>query len=157
MSIKLVMGFPNGRTAQKEIENAKPVFGKKIGDKFSGDELGLEGYEFEIKGGSDNAGFPMRSDMPGFARKPILAVQGIGLKKIGKGIRVRKTVCGAVVSPNIVQLNVKVLKVGKENVLPEPKKEEAPAAEAPAKEVEAPAKEEKPAESATPAEAPAKE
>jgi len=99
VSFKLVIGSKTGICVQKEIQEpeAKALIGKKIGDSVKGEELGLAGYEFIVTGGSDNCGFPMRKDVEGTSRKRILAVQGVGLKKKAKGIRVRKTVCGSVV------------------------------------------------------------
>ena len=45
------------------------IVGKKIGDKFNGDVIGLNGYVLEITGGSDKEGFPMRNDIEGIGRK----------------------------------------------------------------------------------------
>ena len=147
---KVVIGMKSGKAVQKEVkdEHAKALLGKKIGDKISGDAIGLAGYEFELTGGSDYCGFPMRRDVQGTARKRILAIYGTGLKKKGKGIRQRKTVAGNTVHSKISQINLKVLKEGKEK-LESAKKEEKPAegeAPAEAKKEEAPKKEEKPAE-----------
>lgn len=124
-SFKAVIGTREGKCLQKEIAEpeATTFLGKKIGDKITGDAIGFAGYEFEITGGSDAAGFPMRKDIPGVGRKRILAVEGIGLKKLAKGIRVRKTVCGNTIHPGIAQVNLKVLAQGKEP-LPFPAKEE---------------------------------
>ena len=134
MSFKLVIGTKEGKCLQKEIQEpeTRAILGKKLGDKVSGDDIGLAGYEFEITGGSDSAGFPMRKDIDGTLRKKILAIEGIGLKKKANGIRQRKTVCGNTVHPKIAQVNLKVLKVGKEPLFaPEEKPAEA-APEAPA-------------------------
>ncbi len=126
VSFKVVIGTKDGKSAQKEIQEpeSKSLLGKKIGDAVNGDALGLAGYEFQITGGSDYCGFPMRKDVEGFARKRILAVQGIGLKKKAKGVRVRKTVCGNTIHPKISQVNLKTTKEGKEPLIA-PKKEEA--------------------------------
>ncbi len=131
VSFKVVIGTKEGKCVQKEIQEpeARTLLGRKIGDKVSGDNLGLAGYEFQITGGSDYCGFPMRKDVEGFARKRILAVQGVGLKKIAKGIRIRKTVCGNTIHPKISQVNLKVLTAGKEPLISAEKKEE-PKAEA---------------------------
>ncbi len=127
---KAVIGLKSGKCVQKEIkeDQAKPLLGMKIGDKVNGNEIGFEGYEFEITGGSDYCGFPMRKDVDGQARKRILAIGGVGLKKAGKGIRQRKTVCGNTIHAKIAQVNLKVLKEGKESLEPaESKAEEKPA------------------------------
>jgi len=99
------------------------LWGKKIGDTLEGTSLGLEGYEFQVTGGSDYCGFPMRKDVTGPNRRRILAVKGIGLKQKAPGIRVRKTVAGNTIHPKIHQVNLKVLKEGAEKLEP-PKKEE---------------------------------
>jgi len=126
VSFKVVIGTKEGKCVQKDIQEpeAKVLLGKKIGDTISGDHIGMAGYEFQITGGSDYCGFPMRKDIEGFARKRILAVQGVGLKKKAQGIRQRKTVCGNTVHPKISQVNLKVTKVGKEPIAPSEKKEE---------------------------------
>ena len=127
VSFKLVIGTKEGKCLQKEIPEAdsNAFLGKKVGDKIAGETIGLTGYEFEITGGSDYAGFPMRKDIPGVGRKKILAIEGVGLKKRAKGIRVRKTVCGNTIHPKISQINLKVIKAGSAPLpFPEPKKEE---------------------------------
>ncbi|HLF54712.1 MAG TPA: 30S ribosomal protein S6e [Candidatus Nanoarchaeia archaeon] len=126
VNFKIVIGTKAGKCVQKEVQEpeARTLLGKKIGDKVAGDTIGLTGYEFEITGGSDYCGFPMRKDIEGFSRKRILAVSGVGLKKKAKGIRQRKTVCGNTIHPKISQVNLKVLTEGKEPLIVE-KKEEA--------------------------------
>lgn len=123
MAIKCVFGFKNGRSTQKDLESSKPLLGKKLGDIIRGDLIGFDGYEFQIMGGSDDAGFPMRRDVPGFGRRRILATQSTGVRDVPKGIKIRKTVTGSIVSPKIVQINLKVLKEGKDSLLPPPKEE----------------------------------
>lgn len=115
-SFKLVIGTKDGTSIQRELseEYSASLIGKKIGDHLSGDTLGISGYEFELTGGSDHCGFPMRRDAQGPARKRILAVSGVGLKKQGKGQRIRKTVAGNTVHDKTAQVNVKILKAGAE-------------------------------------------
>ena len=115
-TFKLVLGFNNGSCFQREVKEADADYflGKKIGDKVQGTHFGLDGYEFLITGGSDYAGFPMRRDVDGAARKRIFAVEGIGLKKRGKGVKYRFTVAGKTVHEKTAQINLKVLKEGKE-------------------------------------------
>ena len=114
MQIKLVLGATDGKSYQKELteEESATLHGKTMRQKISGESLGLAGYELLITGGSDMAGFPMRADVPGAARKKILAVEGIGLKKSGKGVRIRRSVIGTVVGERTSQVNCKVLKEG---------------------------------------------
>lgn len=115
----------------------------KIGDKIKGEALDFPGYEFEITGGADYCGFPMRRDIEGPVRKKVLLVSGVGIRNKEKGIRKRKTVCGNTIHDNITQISMKILKHGKKPLVTA---EEAPSEEAPAKK-EKPAekqKEEKP-------------
>ena len=121
VSFKLVMSAKDGKSYQKEVKDdaADIFFEKKIGDKVSGDQFGVPGYEFEITGGSDNAGFPMRSDLDGRQRRKILSAKGIGVQVKGKGVRIRKTVAGNTVYENSSQINLKILKAGPEPLVSE--------------------------------------
>lgn len=145
---KIVIGSKSGKSVQRELkdEQAKALLGKRIGDRISGESIGLAGYEFELTGGSDYCGFPMRKDVQGTARKRILAVYGVGLKKKGKGIRQRKTVAGNTVHAKTSQVNLKVLKEGKEKLEAAKKEGEAKAEGEAPKEEKKEAKPEKPAE-----------
>ena len=128
MEIRLCIGDPkSGKTAKAILaeDKAKPLMGKKIGDKVKGDELGYAGYEFEITGGSDYCGFPMRRDVVGSARKKILIVSGTGVRKNLPGRKIRKSVAGNTVFANTAQVNLKVLKAGKEPLFEEKKEEPA--------------------------------
>lgn len=110
---KIVMGY-KGKSYQKAIIDE--LVGKKVGDKFSGEVIGLNGYEFEITGGSDTSGFPMRKDIPGILKKRALLTQGPGVHVKNKGNRIRKTVRGNTISNETAQINLKVLKVGSEEL-----------------------------------------
>lgn len=125
MAIKIIIGH-EGKAKTVELADTKKVQGLSIGDTFKGELVDLSGYEFQITGGADNAGFPMRNDVEGSQRRRILAVQGIGVKKEAKGIKQKKTVAGRTVGATTSMLNVKVAKKGKEDLFAEPK-EEAPA------------------------------
>jgi ribosomal protein S6E (S10) len=145
---KVVISTKDGKSVQKELKSpeADAFLDKKIGDKIKGDELGFKGYEFEIRGGSDKAGFAMRFDVQGTARKSIFTTSGDGVWIPQKGKKYRKTVAGNTIHEDIAQINLKVIKQGAEPLA-------APAAEAPAEGEAAPeAKEEKPAEAAAPKE-----
>lgn len=138
---KVVISDPkSGKSAQKEIkeEQARNLVGLKIGNSFKGEILDLTGYEFEITGGSDYCGFPMRKDVEGTVRKQILAVKGVGVKNKKKargkdvkymrtmrGMRQRKTVAGNTITERTSQINVKILKHGKAEIFAA-KKEEKP-------------------------------
>mgnify|MGYP001573508147 FL=1 len=85
----------------------------------------LSGYELEITGASDKSGFPSLSTVEGIALKKVLLTYGKGMNKKPKhegkrktprnrpkGLRLRKTIRGKVISPEIVQINMKVIKAG---------------------------------------------
>ena len=104
-----------------------PILGKKIGDTFPGDFLGLEGYELQITGGSDKDGFPMRKDIEGIGRKNIIATIGIGFRKGKEGMRKRRMFRGNTISQEVTQINCKVAKQGAkalEELLPRKAKEQ---------------------------------
>jgi|SRR3989344_343692 len=113
-----------GKTYKLESES-EFLLGKKIGDKFSGKELSgeLSGYELEIKGTSDKAGFPGKKDVQGPTLRKVLLTKGPFLRKTPhKGFRRKKTVRGNEISSNIVQINLNVIKEGGkklEEVFPE--------------------------------------
>ena len=91
-----------------------------------GEILELAGYELQITGGSNASGFPMRRDVDSSTKKWILIVQGVGLRKPErKGLRKRKTVAGNTVNATTAQINVAIVKEGKESLFEEPKAEEA--------------------------------
>lgn len=112
--IKLVMNDKkSGKSHQKALsaEESKKFIGMKINDKFKGELIDCAGYEFQITGGSDIAGFPMRDDIF-IPRKRILAVKGVGIKKKDKGVKQRKTVAGNMIDEKTAQINAVVLKDG---------------------------------------------
>ncbi len=109
---KFVVNDPKvGKSYQKILED-NPYINKKVGDKVSGEEIGLNGYELEIRGGSDKSGCPIRYDMPGFGKKKALLSSGPCVKGLTKGKRIKKTVVGNIINNDIVQLNLKVIKPG---------------------------------------------
>ncbi len=117
--MKLIVSDPEtGKSYQKELDKnqVKVLYNLKIGDRVKGDQIGLVGYELVITGGSDNNGFPMRSDLHGTSRKRILLSKGPGFHPKRKGERKRKTVRGNTVAEDIAQLNVKVVKTGNEKL-----------------------------------------
>jgi small subunit ribosomal protein S6e len=125
--MKAVISF-KGKALQQEIASGMYA-GRKIGEKVSGSNVaGFEGYEFEITGGSDKEGFPMRKGVGGQGRKKLLLSGGIGYNPKEKGIRRRKSICGEEISERIVQINFKVVKEGAKKFEEFFKKEE-PAAE----------------------------
>lgn len=117
-NFKIVISDPKSRKAfQKELDQSTSgIKGKKIGDKISGDMLGLQGYELEITGGSDNDGFPMRKDVDGAARKKVLLSSTPGFHSKVSGQRKRKSVRGNTISADISQVNTKVIKFGSQPI-----------------------------------------
>ena len=113
VEFKFVINDPkSGKTFQKAFED-ESMLGKKLGEKISGDFLGLEAYELEIRGATDFAGFPLTRVINGPIRKRALLSKGFSMKKNKtKGVKIRKTVCGNIISRNVVQINLKVTKVG---------------------------------------------
>jgi small subunit ribosomal protein S6e len=97
-----------------EIDEKKFRFeGMKIGDVIKGGLIGFPNYEFEITGGSDASGFPMRKDVHGPVKKKIyVSKRGIGYKPKRKGQKRRKTVRGNEVTSDMNMINLKVIKYG---------------------------------------------
>ena len=118
MNFKIVISDPKTRKAyqvEKE-QNQTGFIGKKIGEKISGDGIGLQGYEIEVTGGSDQQGFPMRRDVDGTGRKRILISMPPGFHPKIKGQRKRKSIRGNILSSDIMQVNVKVVKHGSKKI-----------------------------------------
>lgn len=124
---KLNIGDPKSKkTLKRDTKDGESelFLGKKIGNKILGETIDLPGYEFEITGGSDYTGFPMRRDVQGTARKKILIVSGTGIRKNVKGRKVRKTVAANTIYAKTAQINLKVIKHGKTPLFSEPATEE---------------------------------
>jgi small subunit ribosomal protein S6e len=107
-----------GKSYQKQVggNQANAILGKKIGDKIDGIFVEMPGYKLEITGGSDKDGFPMRRDLPGPRRKKLLISKGMGFNPHMEGERRKKTMRGTQVSPDIVQINMKVVTRGPRSV-----------------------------------------
>jgi len=138
---KINIATKDGKTFKLESE-AETLIGKKIGEKVSGKEIssGLNGYEFEIRGASDKAGFTAMENVEGETLKKVLLTYGKAMKKRPrkegkkkqlckkpKGLRLRRTVRGNTISDAIVQVNLKILKDGTKKlseIFPEQNKKE---------------------------------
>ena len=117
VEFKIVVGS-KGKSYSKnltEIEGSS-LLNKKIKDKIEGSNIGFPGYELEITGGSDNAGFPMRYDLEGSARKGITLTKGPCVRINEKGMRKKKTVVGNTIWQSTAQVNLKVIKEGKDSL-----------------------------------------
>ncbi len=90
-------------------ERTRQLLGLKIGDRFDGSIIGLKNVELEIRGGSDNSGFPMRPDIPGGVKKKILLSSPPGYHPREKGERRRKMVRGNTITEDIVQINTMII------------------------------------------------
>ncbi len=127
MAFKINLGTKEGKTYKLEA-SVPSLIDKEIGEKLDGKEIksDFEGYEFEITGASDSAGFPLFKEVPGQILKGVLLKYGKGMhvkpRREGKkpqhdkkprGLRLRKTVRGRVITDAAVQINLKVLKIGK--------------------------------------------
>jgi len=150
---KLVLSRKDGKSFQKIIKDkeAGALLKKRIGEKVSGSDIGMEGYELEITGGSDKCGFPMRKGILQIRQKITVKGKSAGFsgkdrnKKKRGGLKRKKTVCGEMIDRGTVQVNLKILKEGKEKLGEEKPVEEAAPAEEGKKE-EAPVKEKAPKE-----------
>lgn len=115
-----------GKTYHLELESEE-IQGKKLHDKVEGKEIlpALEGYELEITGASDKAGFPALEKVEGIALKKVLLSYEKGMHKKSKregkkkwsnstpkGLRLRKKARGSTISSDIVQINFNVVKTG---------------------------------------------
>ena len=136
MTFKINISEKSGKTYKIESE-ASGLIEKSMHDKIDGKDIlaDLEGYELEITGASDKSGFTAMKNVEGIGLKKLLLIYGKAMKKRPrregkikrsknklKGLRLRKTVRGRVISPEIVQINLKVMKEGSkklEEIFPE--------------------------------------
>lgn len=129
---KLVLNRKDGKSFQKIVKDkeAEVFLRKKIGEKVSGEEIGMKGYEFEIKGGSDKSGFPLRKGISARRQKITLKGEGVGFcgkDRKGKkqpGLRRKRTVGGEMIDGEVVQINLKILTEGEEKLGGEGKEKE---------------------------------
>jgi len=105
-NFKLTISDKKGKSISKELKDreANALIGLHIGNELDGSVVGLAG-KIKITGGSDKSGMPMRSDIYGSARKPVLLSKGVGLQNVEKGQRRRRLVRGNTISEEIYQIN----------------------------------------------------
>lgn len=103
-----------GNSFQRELPADKQgaLVGKKIGEKFEGGLVGLTGYSLQVTGGSDEAGVPMRKDVPGQKRVKAIIGGGAGVRRAPKGAKLKKLVSGNTISAAIRQVNAKIVDYG---------------------------------------------
>ena len=124
MVFKINISDKTGKTYNFETESEE-LIGKELNDKIHGNMIHpeLTGYELEITGASDKAGFTSMKEVEGIGLKKILLNFGKAMhirpkgnkkknKRPQKGLRLRRTVRGRIISPAIIQINMKVVKHG---------------------------------------------
>ena len=123
MVFKINISEKSGKTYKLEV-GGDGLSEKELGNKISGIEVSsdLEGYELQIMGASDKSGFTSMENVEGMGLKRVLLTYGKGMHKKPKGdkkknskspgLRLRKIVRGKVISGDVVQINMKVLKEG---------------------------------------------
>jgi len=114
---KINISTKEGKTFKLEID-APAIIGKQLHDKINGKDVSpdLEGYELEVTGASDKSGFTAVKEVEGIGLKKVLLSyekamkkrpRKEGKKKLSnknpKGLRLRKTVRGKVLSDAISQ------------------------------------------------------
>jgi small subunit ribosomal protein S6e len=102
-----------GRCYKSELkeDQSSILMGLNIGEKVDGNKIGFDGYEFQVTGGTDHCGFPMRRGILG-VRKKLVIYPGLGFRRGLKGMKKRKTVCGHKINDKISAVNLKVVKEG---------------------------------------------
>ena len=116
-----------GKTFKVESDN-ESFIGKKIGDVLNGKEVSeaLQGYDLEVRGTSDKAGFPGNETEKGSNLRKVMFTKGAFLHKVkNKGVRKKKSVRGNEISLNTAQINTTVKKQGDKKLEDIFKKEEA--------------------------------
>lgn len=105
-NFKLTISDKKGKSISKELKDreANSLVGLHIGNDVDAAVVGMAG-KITITGGSDKSGMPMRSDIYGSARKPVLVSRGVGLKNVEKGQRRRRLIRGNTISEEIYQIN----------------------------------------------------
>ncbi len=126
MVFKVNIGEKTGKTYKLELEG-EALVGKELHDKIDGKLISpdLEGYEFEISGTSDKSGFTSMKEVEGIGLKKMFLNYGKAFKTrpkhegkkkrsdtTPKGLKLRKTVRGKVISEDITQVNLKIVKEG---------------------------------------------
>ena len=101
----------DGTSYQQDVDgqDANRFVGRELGETVDGGAVGLDGYELEITGGSDETGRPMREDVAGSNIKELLLEGGVGFKPSRDGERKRITVRGKKISNETAQINVTVV------------------------------------------------
>lgn len=130
--MKMVLNDKSGISYQQEVSKDKIAFllNKNIGEKISGDLLGLPGYELVLTGGTDSNGFPMKNGIKQLLTQKVLH-GGTGVRGLKKGQSLKKTVSMGTTHDKTSQVNLKIEKTGSKTLedlgfknAPKEKKEE---------------------------------
>ena len=99
------------------------IIDKKIGDEIDGSVISdvFAGYKFKITGGFDKDGFAMKNGILAQGKKKVLLTKGSSLFRFRKGyhrtgIRIRRLVRGCIVSHDIKNLHLKIIKKGPKEI-----------------------------------------
>lgn len=120
-NFKVIISDPStGKSQVLEAKDsqAQALVGMKIGDVFDGTAIGINS-KVMIKGGSDKAGFPMRSDVGGGAKRYVLLTKGVGFSSAEEGQKKRKLVRGNTITEEIYQVNAILVKEEKASPIAE--------------------------------------
>jgi len=115
VDFKAIIADPKtGKSHPKDVtgHHANSLIGKKIGEEVDGIFVDLPGYKLVITGGSDRDGTPMRKDVPGSPRRAMLVTKGVGFHPDDKGVRKRRNIRGNTISPDIIQINLRIVQHG---------------------------------------------
>ena len=112
-SVAIIADRKSGKTYKREIkpENLSLLSGRRIGEEVDGIFFEMPGYKLQITGGTSIDGFAMKPDLFISGKKRILVRYREG-EKHKKGIRKRVTFRGAVIGPDIAQLNFVINQYG---------------------------------------------
>ena len=99
------------------------IIDKKIGDVVEGSSISnvFDGYKFKITGGFDKDGFAMKNGILSQGKKKVLLTKGCSLFRFRRGyhrtgIRIRRLVRGCIVSHDIKNLHLKIIKKGPKEI-----------------------------------------
>ena len=100
-------------------EKLAQIIDKRIGEEIEGEIISdvFAGYRFKITGGFDKDGFAMKNGILTQGRKRIMLTKGSSLFRFRKGyhrtgIRKRKLVRGCIISNDIKNVHLKIIKKG---------------------------------------------
>jgi len=115
--MKINIAYPTNATQMSfeiKTKEEQKLYGRKINEQFDGSMVSpqFSGCVVQIVGGNDYQGVPMNPSQATTKRIRLLLRKGdVGYRCMRKGVRMRKTVRGSVVSNEIQALNVILVKV----------------------------------------------